>query len=183
LIPAPFQVVLDANVMFPYTLRDTLLRAAEQDLYLLGWSAEILEEMRRNLVTKGITTEEKSRSLVQAIQEAFPEGEITGYEYLIPAMPNDPKDRHVAAAAVRAGAQLIVTENLKDFRKLPDGLEVKTADAFLCDLFHLAPDLLLQTVIDQAGSLRRPPRTVEDVLRGLGKFAPKFVANLRTEMA
>ena len=28
MIVAPFRVVLDANVLFPFTLRDTLLRAA-----------------------------------------------------------------------------------------------------------------------------------------------------------
>jgi hypothetical protein len=28
MIVAPFKVVLDANVLFPFTLRDTLLRAA-----------------------------------------------------------------------------------------------------------------------------------------------------------
>jgi hypothetical protein len=41
---APFRVVLDANVLYPFTLRDTLLRAAEQARYQLDWSAEILEK-------------------------------------------------------------------------------------------------------------------------------------------
>jgi predicted nucleic acid-binding protein len=177
-----FQVVLDANVLFPFTLRDTLLRAAEQELYIWRWSSEILEEMRRNLVTKDFTTAEKSLQLVEAIRRAFPEGEVTGYEFLIRRMPNDPKDRHVAAAAVRAGAQLIVTENIRDFRTVPEGLEVTTADGFLCDLYGLAPDQMLQAVIDQAGALRRPPRTVKDILCGLEKFAPNFVARLRTEL-
>ena len=33
----------------------------------------------------------------------------------IPAMTNHPKDRHVLAAAARAGAKVMVTYNLKDF--------------------------------------------------------------------
>ncbi len=33
MIPAPFRVVLDANVLFPLILRDTLLRAAEAATY------------------------------------------------------------------------------------------------------------------------------------------------------
>ena len=50
MVPAPFIVVLDANVLFPFTLRDTLLRAAAADFYQLRWSSEILDEMISNLV-------------------------------------------------------------------------------------------------------------------------------------
>ena len=32
MLAAPFKVVLDANVLYPFTLRDTLLRAASQGL-------------------------------------------------------------------------------------------------------------------------------------------------------
>ncbi len=50
------------------------------------------------------------------MRDAFPEALVTGHEWLIDSMPNDPKDRHVVAAAVKAGAQVIVTINLKDSR-------------------------------------------------------------------
>jgi predicted nucleic acid-binding protein len=40
--PAVFRVVLDANVLFPFWLRDTLLRAADAGYYQLYWSGEIL---------------------------------------------------------------------------------------------------------------------------------------------
>jgi hypothetical protein len=179
LVPAPFQVVLDANVLFPFTLRDTLLRAAEQELYLPGWSKDILEEMRRNLVKTGHTTEEKSHRLVAQMKRAFPEAEITGYEYLVPSMPNDTKDRHVVAAAVRTGSQLVVTDNLRDFRTLPEGLEAKSPDSFLCDLLDLSRDQMVRAIIDQAAALKKPPRTVDDVLRGLQNSAPTFVQSVR----
>lgn len=182
MVPAPFPVVLDACSLFPFTVRDTLLRAAEQDLYLPVWSKDILEEMRRNLVREGRSTEEKSHRLVSEMRRAFPEAEITDYEFLIPSMPNDPKDRHVVAAAVRSGAQLIVTENLKDFRNLPKGIEIKPSDDFLCNLHDLAPDLMAQSVINQAVALKNPPRTAEDILRGLEKTAPKFVSRLRPQI-
>ena len=38
------KVILDANVLFPFTLRDTLLRAAAEGYFQLYWSAEILDE-------------------------------------------------------------------------------------------------------------------------------------------
>lgn len=50
MVPAPFKVVLDANVLYPFTLRDTLLRAAARGSYQVHGSEQILEEARRNLV-------------------------------------------------------------------------------------------------------------------------------------
>jgi hypothetical protein len=43
MVPAPFIVLLDANVLFPFSLRDTLLRAAAAGFYQLRWSSQILE--------------------------------------------------------------------------------------------------------------------------------------------
>jgi len=42
--------VLDACVLFPASLRDTLLRAANADLYGMRLTDEILEEVSRNLI-------------------------------------------------------------------------------------------------------------------------------------
>src|SRR6476661_2512101 len=106
--------LLDACVLFPASLRDTLLRAAAAELYQARWSAEILEEVRRNLVEKG-RSEEQAQRLVDVIAKAFPEAMVTQYNHLIDQMPNHPKDRHVLAAAVVAGAEVIVTSNLRDF--------------------------------------------------------------------
>ena len=118
---------------------DTLLRAAEQEFYQLYWSADILAEVRRNLVDKGRMTEAQASRLLRAMQDVFPEAEVTGYERLIPSMTNHPKDRHVAAAAAKAGAQVIVTQNLKDFRSLPEGIVAQTADQFLTNILNLDP--------------------------------------------
>jgi len=135
MVPAPFVVVVDANVLFPFTLRDTRLRAAAAGFYQLRWTAEILDEMERNLVRTGTTTADKAARLRAMMEKYFPEAEITGYESLVSAMRNDAKDRHVVAAAVKAGAQVIVTANLKDFVPLPDGVEAQSPDEFLCNLF------------------------------------------------
>jgi hypothetical protein len=43
----PFAVVLDACVLYPLPLRDTLLRCAEQNLYEVRWSRRILDELAR----------------------------------------------------------------------------------------------------------------------------------------
>src|SRR5438445_2205186 len=98
MLPAPFRVVLDANVLFPLTLRDTLLRAAEAGVFQLYWSDAILAEVRRNLVRTDMASDEQAARLVSVMSAAFPEALITGHESLIDSMPNDPKDRHVVAA-------------------------------------------------------------------------------------
>ena len=71
------------------------------------------------------------------MEREFPEAQVVGYEHIIDDMPNDPKDRHVVAAAVKAGAQVITTANLKDFAALPDGVEAQSPDEVLCKLFAL----------------------------------------------
>lgn len=53
MLPTSFRVVLDANVFFPFSLRDTLLRAAARGLYQAYWSEEILDEAARNLIATG----------------------------------------------------------------------------------------------------------------------------------
>ena len=143
MLATTFRVVLDANVLFPFTLRDTLLRATYAGLYQVRWSAEILDETARNLIGTGRMTDEQAQHLVEQMTKAFPEAMIEGYELLTPTMPNDEKDRHVAAAAVKAGAEVIVTNNLKDFRDLPPGIEAQSPDTFLCDLFDLEPSRMV----------------------------------------
>jgi hypothetical protein len=56
-----FVAVLDASVLYPLPLRDTLLRVAETELYDSYWSERILDEVIRNLVADGRATEEQAR--------------------------------------------------------------------------------------------------------------------------
>lgn len=174
MFPAPFRVVLDANVLYPFFLRDTLLRAAQAGLYQLYWTDEVLDEACRNLVKNQQMSEEQAMKLCGAMTDAFPESMVVDYAKLIPSMQNDEKDRHVVAAAVRCGAQVIVTTNLRDFTPLPDGIEAQPPDEFLCDLFDLNPELLLEIVREQAAALKNPPIAFEELLRYLGKSVPHF---------
>lgn len=179
MVPAPFRVVLDANVLFPFTVRDTLLRAAALGMYQVHWSEEILDEARRNLIATGRMNDEQAAHLMAAMRNAFPEALVWGHEALIPSMPNDKKDRHVAAVAVKAGAQVVVTNNLKDFHPMPDGVEAQSPDDFLLDLFDLGATDMVELLQRQAAALKRPPVTLDDLLTGLGKTVPRFEAAVR----
>ena len=177
--PAPFRVVLDANVLFPFTVRDTLLRAAAVGMFQAHWSEEILSEATFNLLDTGRMNDEQVAHLMAAMRNAFSEALVRSYESLIPSMPNNEKDRHVAAVAVKAGAQVIVTSNLKDFRSLPEGIEAQSPDVFLLNLLDLAPDDMLSLLESQASALQRPPVTLDELLSGLGKIVPRFEEQVR----
>lgn len=127
--------------------------------------------------------EEKAAHLLAAMRHAFPEALVHGYAHLIPSMRNDEGDRHVVAAAVHAGAQLIVTRNLRHFRHLPDGIEAQDPDDFLLDLFDLAPATIVELLERQAAALKRPPVEFSALLAGLGKTVPRFEEAVRARCA
>ncbi len=142
-----FVVVLDANVLFPFTKRDALLRFAEAGLFRARWSSEILDEWTRNLIAKKPHIEDSVRSQVQAMSDAFPEACIDGGLRMIDGLHlPDENDRHVLATAIVVGAEQIVTDNLKDFPEnaLDEfGISAVSADDFLASTFELyQPDAL-----------------------------------------
>jgi hypothetical protein len=143
------------------------------------WSSQILDEMTRNLVSTGTMPEERAKRLRAIMQREFPEAEVTGYEHLVPAMRNHEKDRHVAAAAVKAGAQVITTSNLKDFGELPEGIEAQSPDVFLCNLFDLDPESFIEILREQAADLVNPPMTFEELLGRLSRVVPDLDTSVR----
>jgi hypothetical protein len=156
-----------------------MLRAAAADIYQLRWSKEILDEMERNLVSTGIVPTDKAARLRATMERFFPEAMVTGYEPLIDAMQNDAKDRHVVAAAVKTGAQVIITANLRDFTPLPDGIEAQSPDEFLCNLFDLDPEGFVDMLREQAADLQKPPVTFEELLDRLARSVPDLIAAVR----
>ena len=183
MLQAPFKVVLDANVLYPFTLRDTLLRAAEESIYQVYWSAEIIDETKRNLIENKQMTEQQATKMLKAMVSMFPEALVTEYEPYIAAMKNHKKDRHVAAAALKAGAQVIVTRNLKDFRSLPDGIEAQGPDEFLGNLFDLDPDRFVDLLHEQSADLKKPIVSFDQLLTRLAKIAPDLATSVRSHIA
>lgn len=180
-----FVAVLDACVIFPAALRDTLLRAADAGMYRLQWTDDILEEARRNLVKQGITSEKQAQSLIDEMRSYFPDALVTNHALFISIMTNDPKDRHVLAAAVAAGAQVIVTSNLRHFPKralAPFSIEAQSPDEFLIHLSDLYPQRMLQILREQAQDLHKSRKTVADVLDKIALQAPRFAALMRAEL-
>jgi len=93
---------------------------------------------------------------------------VTGYESLIQAITlPDPDDRHVVAAAIRAGADVVVTYNLKDFPEAslkPYGIEAQHPDDFLTFQLDLAPNIICAAAKRHRASLKNPPKDVDEYL-------------------
>lgn len=187
----PFSAVLDACVLYPNVLRDTLLRIAQAGSYQPLWSTRILDEVHRNLMKSGGLTQDRADYVIDQMAKAFhPEALVQGWEDLEAAMTNDPKDRHVLAAAVRGHADVIVTSNFKDFPESSlDGYDigVQEPDVFLCYELEQSPELVKWALHVQAaatGKGGRPKWTVADVIAGLDRCgATTFARQARTWLA
>lgn len=82
------------------------------------------------------------------------------------ALPN-PNDRRVLAAAIRARAQIIVTNNSRDFPAdylATWDVEAKTADEFVLDQISLNRQAVYGEIVRIADSHSNPPESVADVL-------------------
>ncbi len=107
------------------------------------------------------------------------------YARIIASMTNDPKDRHVLAAAVVTGAQVIVTSNVSDFPQLalaPYQIEAQHPDVFLEHLLDLDEDLMIHILREQAQALRRPAMSIEGVLTSLALHAPNFARRVLSRL-
>jgi predicted nucleic acid-binding protein len=171
-------VVLDACVLMPMPLCDTLLRAAEEpSFFRAAWSERILKEVRRGLEGPkfGYTVEQVDRRF-RAMNSAFPEALIAFPPDSIDGIQGlpDPDDRHIVALAIHAQANTIVTDNVRDFPAAalsPYNLTLNTADEFLVNQYHLNPQIMLDKLDRQAAGIRRQR---SDILQFLQHSAPSF---------
>lgn len=167
---------LDASVLYPAPLRDLLLELAVSDLFRAQWSNAVHDEwigaLRRRRPDIPAARLLRTRRLMDAhVRDAL----ISGFEDLVPTIRlPDRDDRHVVAAAIRGGADIVLTANLKDFplsALAPHGLSAEHPDPFLARLCAASPRAFLQAVDRVRARLRNPPTSTEghlDALRRAG---------------
>lgn len=179
---AGLSAVLDACVLIPMPLADTLLRlAASPRFYQPRWTDRIMAEVSRNLRENFGLSAKQAAYRESEIRKHFPEAWVEGYEGLISAMRNSEKDRHVLAAAVHSNSQIIVTYNGKDFPPkalAPYSITVQGPSTFLINLYRLDTMAVIQTLEAQAVAINK---RIEYVLDRLRINAPRFVDLLRRE--
>jgi hypothetical protein len=180
-----FTVVFDACILYPAPLRDLLIRVAQTGIVRARWSDLILEECFRSISANRpdlpAAALQRTRDLMRTVVR---DCIVSGFESIVDGiyLP-DPDDRHVVAAAIRCGAQTIVTFNLADFPSdalAPFGLEAQHPDAFLLDAMDLAPGAVCAALSQQVASLKSPPRSLREVLDTLERAGvARSVARLR----
>lgn len=190
--------ILDACVLIPSLLVDTLLRCAEKGFYSVRLTYKILDEFERNFpkqllkhadstaVTQEIAAQ-KALNKRRAIESAFLFDDllITDFEELEGQMANDPKDRHVTAAAFKAGVHTIITTNLKHF-KAQDlasfGMQALHPDEFLTGLLQQNPSAMIELLQQQSDAYKKRKIPFEQLLIYLEDSIPNFVRQVRQEL-
>ncbi len=163
-----FTVVLDTNVIYPVIVRDILFWFAHFELYTPKWSEHIFEEWKRVMLIKGVSEDEASKRILKA-NLAFPDALVENYLNLIPHLElPDLNDRHVLAAAIKINADLIVTNNLKDFPEeylQSYNLNAKTSDDFLTDIIDLNQEQAVAAFKEMVLNKKNPQQDEFEVLK------------------
>lgn len=184
-MPSGFTALLDACTFYPATLRDFLLSLATTDLFRARWSEDIHREWINALLkSRSDLTAEKLARTRELMDAHVLDCLVTGYERLIPGLHlPDPNDRHVLAAAIRAGADVIVTYNTRHFPEsaLKEfGIHAQHPDEFILHLIDLDSAAVCRAAREHRARLRNPPKTVDEYLESLQRQElPRTVSALR----
>lgn len=176
--------VLDANVLFPFQLRNLLLHLAVDGLLEPLWSEQIIDECVRNLRSTAGLTETQCSHLIGQMRAAFPEAWAVGYDGAADGLElPDEGDRHVIALAIHQEAEVIVTRNLRHFPEADlrqVGIRPMDPDDFVARLLKRRPAEVLAAAERHRRSLRRAPLTPERYLESLRTHAgmPRTVRKL-----
>jgi predicted nucleic acid-binding protein len=166
------KVLIDANVLYPTVMREVVLGAARAGLFTPLWSARILEEWARAAARLGPAGESQARGEISLLRAAWPGAEVPRDAALEARLQlPDPADVHVLAAAIAGGAELVLTENARDFPRralTPEGLRRKGADEFLTWLHGDHPEAVgaaADAVRAEAERLSGEPWGMRDLMR------------------
>ena len=184
---ARFTAILDANVLYPQLIRNTLLSLAVERLYHARWSATIHAEWTRNLAQDRPELAVKLARVVAHMNASVPDCLVSNYERLADSIElPDPDDRHVVAAAIVGHADAIVTFNTKDFPAAalqPYGIEVQHPDEFLMNQLQLQEIPALRAIKKMRARWTNPARPAQELILAFEKRGLPMTADLLREAA
>ncbi len=179
----PVTALLDANVLFSNQLRNLLLQLALNDVFIAKWSLLIEDEWLRNVPAR--TRDRIVSRTIPLIRRCFSDALVTDFDVERMVGSTHRKDRHVASAAAALAPSILVTFNLKDFDAAAlatIGVQVRSPDAFLTELFKSAPDIVEAASREAAENLTASFPTWDEYLTRLAdrQGLQNFVGCLRS---
>ncbi len=183
----PPSALLDACVLYPVGLRDTLLSVAQAGAFRPLWSAAIVHEVR-SAILRSVAAVDPVRldRMLADMQATFADAMVVVPARLAGEMTNQASDRHVLAAAVAGRAEVIVTWNLRHFPRRacePLGIRAQDPDDFLVRLCRDAPEAVTEALRTQSRRYTAPPMTVDQILQRHALKLPRFVTAVRSLVA
>lgn len=181
---SPPVVVLDANLLYPFQLRNLLVQFGVDSVIAPRWTARIHEEWIGNLVAASRAPLNRLSRTRDLMNRALPDADVQGWEQLMDGLVlPDPDDCHVLAAALAAGAATILTMNLRDFPAsalTARGVQAVHPDGFLCELHDADPELVRASAEAAHANLSRSTPSVADYLDALERQGlPALAQRLR----
>ncbi|MFQ5567844.1 MAG: RSP_2648 family PIN domain-containing protein [Paracoccaceae bacterium] len=181
---SPPVVFLDACVLYPWLARGIVLGAAEAGLLAPRWSPRVLAEWRITAAREGGTPAESWVDAVIARMEThFPDACVDPDPEVEATLDlPDPADIHVLAAAIAAGAEILLTFNLRDFparRLAAHGVTPRHPDGFLWELHSHAPEAVGGAIRQAAAVIgAEEPAAIRRALKraGLPRLARSWFA-------
>ena len=182
---SPPVVVLDANLLYPFHLRNLLVQFGVDGIIAPRWTERIHEEWIGNLVAAGRALLDRLPRTRALMNRALPDADVPGWQqHMADLVLPDPDDRHVLAAALAAGAGTVLTMNLRDFPAsalAAYGVQAIHPDEFLCELHDADPELVGASAEAAHTNLSRSAPSFSEYLDTLERQGlPALVRRLRT---
>lgn len=187
---ARFTAVLDACVIYPHAVVDSLLSLAAADLFAPKWTQRIEQEWISALeADREDLRGGKLYRRRDAMRMAVPDWEVVEEAWHPIAtgltLP-DAKDVHVLAAAIASHADCIVTTNTRHFPPavlLPFGLEVIDPDVFIINQLDLNPITALSAFKAMRARRKNPVVTSDEFAASLERSGLPATAQRLREAA
>ena len=146
------KILLDTCILYPRILRNIFLDIASQNLFLPFWSDEIINEWKYICNKKNKEKFSELNIEILLLNARWPNSCVSiNDDHLNKIFLPDINDRHVLLAAITCKANIILTENIKDFpvgslNKF--GISPRSPESLLLQLYSEEPELIKKSILN-----------------------------------
>lgn len=179
------RVFVDANVWFSRTQRDwlgLLYTQGEVPVFAVFWTEDVLAELVYHLRRKHPEWDgQRISSIRDRLTGVFETGRVAAFPARSAGEVRDADDLHVHAAAVACRADILLTNNVRDFPSA-DHYDVMRPDEFFVLVDDSAPNVVRAATHDQAAYWGRRDGTADLPGRLHNADCPQFAQRVLTHL-